>query len=105
MKAMVLAAGKATRLRPLTDAIAKPALPFFGRSILDRVLDGLASAGVTEAIVNLHHAPATVRDTMRATMRDTTATVTLITFGIGTQVWERFGSAPGTGIPSSLILR
>ena len=28
---------------------------------------------------------------MRATMRDTTATVTLITFGIGTQVWERFG--------------
>ena len=61
MKAMVLAAGKATRLRPLTDSIAKPALPFFGRSILDRVLDGLADAGVTEAVVNLHHAPESVR--------------------------------------------
>ena len=62
MKAMVLAAGRATRLRPLTDAIAKPALPFFGRSILDRVLDGLAEGGVTEATVNLHHAPGTVTD-------------------------------------------
>lgn len=60
MKAMVLAAGKATRLRPVTDAISKPALSFFGRSVLDRVLDGLADAGVTEAIVNLHHAPETV---------------------------------------------
>lgn len=59
---MVLAAGRATRLRPLTDALAKPALPFFGRPILDRVLDGLADAGVTEAVVNLHHAPGSVRD-------------------------------------------
>lgn len=61
MKAMVLAAGKATRLRPVTDAIAKPALSFAGRAILDRVLDGLADAGVTEAVVNLHHAPGSVR--------------------------------------------
>lgn len=61
MKAMVLAAGQATRLRPVTDAIAKPALSFFGRSVLDRVLDGLAAAGVDDAIVNLHHAPGTVR--------------------------------------------
>lgn len=61
MKAMVLAAGKAMRLRPVTDALAKPALSFFGRSILDRVLDGLADAGVTEAVVNLHHAPGTLR--------------------------------------------
>jgi mannose-1-phosphate guanylyltransferase len=63
---MVLAAGKATRLRPLTNAIAKPALPFFGRAILDRVLDGLADAGVTEATVNLHHAPQSVRDLVAA---------------------------------------
>lgn len=62
MKAMVLAAGKATRLRPLTDRIAKPALSFVGAAILDRVLDGLADAGVEEAIVNLHHAPDSVRE-------------------------------------------
>jgi len=66
MKAMVLAAGKATRLRPLTDDVAKPALAFCGRAILDRVLDGLAEAGVDEAIVNLHHAPGTVRDLVAA---------------------------------------
>ena len=61
MKAMVLAAGKATRLRPLTDRIAKPALSFVGSAILDRVLDRLAEAGIDEAIINLHHAPESVR--------------------------------------------
>jgi NDP-sugar pyrophosphorylase family protein len=62
---MVLAAGKATRLRPLTDSIAKPALSFVGTAILSRVLDGLANAGVDEAIVNLHHAPESVRELIR----------------------------------------
>lgn len=59
--AMVLAAGESRRLRPLTDDVAKPALPFVGEPILGRVLDGLAAAGVETAIVNLHHAPDSVR--------------------------------------------
>ena len=62
---MVLAAGKATRLRPLTDRIAKPALSFVGEAILDRVLDSLADVGVVEAIVNLHHAAESMRDVVR----------------------------------------
>lgn len=66
LRAMVLAAGHGSRLLPLTRALAKPALPFVGRAILDRVLDGLVDAGVEEAIVNLHHAPASVRDLVEA---------------------------------------
>ena len=62
----MLAAGRSTRLHPLTSRIAKPALPFVGRTILDRVLDGLAAAGVVKAIVNVHHAPATVREVVRS---------------------------------------
>lgn len=41
MKLLVLAAGYATRLRPLTDQVAKPLLPIAGRSMIDRVLDAL----------------------------------------------------------------
>ena len=63
---MVLAAGLATRLRPVTDDVAKPALDFCGRTMLDRVLDGLAAAGVTHAVVNLHHAPDSVRAVVAA---------------------------------------
>ena len=42
MKALVLAAGYATRLRPLTDTWAKELLPVGGRPIVDRILDGIA---------------------------------------------------------------
>lgn len=52
--AMVLAAGLATRMRPLTDATAKPLLRLRGRTLLDHALDRLAGAGVDEAVVNAH---------------------------------------------------
>ncbi len=54
-RAMVLAAGYGLRMRPLTDKTPKPLLPVQGRSLLERILDRLAEAGVEEAVINLHH--------------------------------------------------
>jgi MurNAc alpha-1-phosphate uridylyltransferase len=52
--AMLLAAGLGTRMRPLTEATAKPLLPLGGRSLLDHGLDRLRDAGVETVVVNAH---------------------------------------------------
>jgi MurNAc alpha-1-phosphate uridylyltransferase len=51
---MVLAAGLATRMRPLTNTTAKPLLTLGGRTLLDHALDHLADAGVETIAVNAH---------------------------------------------------
>ena len=84
----MLAAGLGTRLRPLTLARAKPALPVAGPSIIERIVRWLAGHGVTDLIVNLHYRP----ETITALLGDGT--------GLGTRVrysWEQpvLGSAGG----------
>lgn len=54
-RAMVLAAGFGTRMKPLSDTLPKPLLQVGGRPLLDHALDRLAAAGVEEAVVNVHH--------------------------------------------------
>jgi MurNAc alpha-1-phosphate uridylyltransferase len=54
-RAMVLAAGLGTRMRPLTDATTKALIQVGGKALIDHVLDRLADAGVEEAVVNVHH--------------------------------------------------
>jgi mannose-1-phosphate guanylyltransferase len=58
MKAVVLAAGLGTRLRPLTDTWPKPAVPLLGQPLLRYALAVLARAGVTDLGLNTHHLPA-----------------------------------------------
>ena len=50
--AMLLAAGRGTRMRPLTDATAKALLPLGGRKLIDQALDHLVEAGVDTVVVN-----------------------------------------------------
>lgn len=65
-RAMVLAAGLGTRMRPLTDNLPKPLLPLEGRTLLDHALDRLEAAGVTDAVVNAHWFPDKITATMAA---------------------------------------
>jgi len=59
---MILAAGLGTRLRPLSDWLAKPAMPVRGIPVIAHTLTWLARNDVSEVIVNLHHLPDGVRD-------------------------------------------
>jgi NDP-sugar pyrophosphorylase family protein len=61
MKAMVLAAGLGTRLRPLTEDKPKCLIPLAGRPLIDWTLHWLHSCGVTECVMNLHYLPDKVR--------------------------------------------
>lgn len=65
-QAIILAAGLATRLRPLTAGMPKACLPVWGRPALHHVLDLLRAWGVREALINLHHQPMAVVETALA---------------------------------------
>jgi NDP-sugar pyrophosphorylase family protein len=66
MKAMVLAAGLGTRLRPLTDDRPKALVEVAGRTMLEITLARLRSFGVHEVIVNVHHFASLVLQYLKA---------------------------------------
>lgn len=60
MRALILAAGLGTRLRPLTSVRAKAAIPVNGEPLVRRIARGLAAQGFTDLAINLHHRPTTI---------------------------------------------
>lgn len=65
MRAMIVAAGLGTRLRPLTNLRAKPALPVRGLPLIASTLAWLHEHGVDEAVINVHHRPETLETAAR----------------------------------------
>ena len=53
--AMILAAGRGTRMRPVSDTVPKPLLEIEGRTLLDHAIDRLALVGVERIVVNAHY--------------------------------------------------
>jgi NDP-sugar pyrophosphorylase family protein len=66
MKAMILAAGLGTRLRPLSLEIPKPVIPVLGRPLCGHAMTFLHGHGAASFLLNLHHGPETVREKVTA---------------------------------------
>ena len=65
MKAMIFSAGLGTRLKPLTDTMPKALVPLAGKPLLQWQVERLRDAGITDIIVNVHHFPDMIIDTIR----------------------------------------
>ena len=65
MKAMIFAAGLGTRLKPLTDTMPKALVPLAGKPLLQWQVERLRDAGIRDIIVNVHHFPDLIIDTIR----------------------------------------
>jgi NDP-sugar pyrophosphorylase family protein len=66
MKAMILAAGLGTRLRPLTDHRPKALVEIAGRTLLEITLSRLVAFGIREVIINVHHFADAILDYLKA---------------------------------------
>jgi N-acetyl-alpha-D-muramate 1-phosphate uridylyltransferase len=64
MRAMILAAGRGERLRPLTDRVPKPLIEVDGKSLIERTIERLVDAGFREVVINQGHLGTQLRDTL-----------------------------------------
>jgi MurNAc alpha-1-phosphate uridylyltransferase len=64
MRAMILAAGRGERLRPLTDRVPKPLLEVAGRPLIEHHLENLAATGFREVVINQGHLGAQLPDAL-----------------------------------------
>ena len=69
MQTVVLAAGRGTRMRPLTDTRPKPALPVAGRPLVSYALDAAVDAGASSFVIVVGYEAATIREAIGETYR------------------------------------
>src|SRR4051812_12234028 len=62
MKAMILAAGKGTRVQPLTYEIPKPMIPILGKPVMEYLVEHLVKYGVKEIMVNVSYLHEKIED-------------------------------------------
>ncbi|MEF8794090.1 sugar phosphate nucleotidyltransferase [Thiohalorhabdus sp.] len=62
MKAVIMAGGQGSRLRPLTEGVPKPMVPILGRPMMEYILEAVRDAGITEILVTLHYRPNLIQD-------------------------------------------
>jgi mannose-1-phosphate guanylyltransferase len=65
MKAMVLAAGKGTRVRPITNVVPKPMIPLLGKPVLESIIEHLLRNGFNEIVINTSHLAPVIEDYFR----------------------------------------
>ena len=62
IRAMVMAAGAGTRLRPLTHQVPKPMVPIANRPVLEYTIENLKRHGIVDVILNLHSYPELIKN-------------------------------------------
>ncbi|HXH40152.1 MAG TPA: NDP-sugar synthase [Thermoanaerobaculia bacterium] len=70
MKAMILAAGYGTRLRPVTYALPKPVVPMCGQPLVAWAIESSLAFGIRDFVVNLHHLPEPIERLLLARFTD-----------------------------------
>lgn len=99
-KAMILTAGLGTRLRPITDTYAKPAVSFLNVPLLHHALALVREAGATDLVLNTHHKPEQIESLARSLAGKFH---TLIShepgapLGSGGGIWKARGKLEGSG--------
>lgn len=73
--AMIMAAGKGTRMMPLTASKPKPLIEVAGTTLLDHVLDLLREAGIGRIVVNVHYLPDKIEKHLEANAQDFDVTI------------------------------
>lgn len=105
--AMVLAAGLGLRLRPITENLPKPLVPVRGRTMLDRALDALVAARVTNCIVNTHYLGQMIVDRLQGrtapSIRISAEEVLLDTGGGVARALPMLGAAPFYSVNADIL--
>lgn len=109
MKAMILAAGRGTRLRPLTDDRPKALVEIDGRTLLEITLSRLRAFGIRDVIINVHHFPDMILNYLKANANfgmhiEVSREETLLDTGGGLRKAAHFFTADSGSAESPFIL-